>query len=176
MLAWYLLVSKPQRERVAVANLERQNYEVYLPLMRNRKRVGGQYRSVIEPMFPRYLFIRLDDERDDWGPIRSTIGVANLVRFGMTPARLPDALVQMLRDKEDGPGIQSVPEQSFQTGDPVRIVDGVMAGYEAIYQSRSGKERVILLLEIAETSAQITLRQDGIEAIVVSAASQRQRI
>jgi transcriptional antiterminator RfaH len=77
--------------------------------MRNRKRVRGRYRSLVEPMFPRYLFIQLDDEGDDWGPIRSTIGVANMVRFGMMPARVPDGLVQLLRGREDEQGVQSLP-------------------------------------------------------------------
>ena len=165
MKAWYLVFSKPQRERLALENLERQKYQVYLPLVRNRRRVGGRYRSLIEPMFPRYLFIQLDDKTDDWGPIRSTIGVARMVRFGMIPARLPDTLVQLLREREDGQGIQSLPGQDFKRGDRVRIVEGVMAGYEAIYQSGSGRERVILLLEIAERSAQITLKQDNIEPV-----------
>jgi len=163
--AWYLVFSKPQRERAAVENLERQGYQAYLPQVRNRRRVGGRYRSLIEPMFPRYLFIQLDDQNDDWGPIRSTIGVANLVRFGVTPARLPDALVQLMREREDEQGIQNLPARELKPGDRVRIVEGVMAGYEALFQSRTGNERVILLLEIAERSAQITLKQDDIEAV-----------
>ncbi len=43
MRAWYLVFSKPQRERTAVENLERQNYQVYLPLVRNRRRVARRY-------------------------------------------------------------------------------------------------------------------------------------
>ncbi len=165
MQAWYLIFSKPQRERIAKENLERQNYHVYLPLVRHRKRVGGRYRTLVEPMFPRYMFILLDDTNDDWGPIRSTIGVANLVRFGMVPARLPDTLVHLMRKREDTEGIQHLPEQELKPGDSVRIVEGVMAGYEAIYKSSTGSERVILLLEIAEKSAQITLSQDDIEPL-----------
>ncbi len=165
MLAWYLVFSKPQRERLALENLQRQNYRAYLPLVRNRKRVAGRYRSLIEPMFPRYLFIQLDDETDDWGPIRSTIGVAKLVRFGLKPAQLPDALVQLIQDREDDQGVQNLPAQEFKKGDPVCIVEGVMAGYRAIYQSSSGNERVILLLEIAEKSARISLKQDDIEPV-----------
>ena len=51
-----------------------------------------------------------------------------------------------------------------------------MAGYEAIYHSRSGKERVNLLLEIAEGSAKITLRQDDIEAIAAHGSAAQRRI
>ena len=38
----------------------------------------------------------------------------------------------------------------YQAGDRVRIVEGVMVGYEAIFQAKTGKERVLLLLQLAE--------------------------
>ena len=96
MEAWYLIYSKPQQERIARENLERQGYPSYLPLIRNRRRRQGRYISIIDPMFPRYLFVYLDDETDNWGPIRSTIGVTNLVRFGIWAARVPDSLIEMM--------------------------------------------------------------------------------
>ena len=92
VLAWYLLYSKPRQEGVAVENLKRQGYETYLPLIRTRRRRQGQYVSLVEPMFPRYLFIHLSDQTDNWGPIRSTLGVSGLVRFGDLPAQVPGRL------------------------------------------------------------------------------------
>ncbi len=91
MRAWYLVYSKPQQERVALENLERQGFTAYLPLVRARRRRQTRVVHVIEPMFPRYLFVNLSDLTDDWGPIRSTIGVSNLVRFGNEAARAPAA-------------------------------------------------------------------------------------
>jgi transcriptional antiterminator RfaH len=149
MRAWYLIYSKPQLERVAQENLERQGYPSYLPLIRNRRRRKGRYVSLIEPMFPRYLFVRLSDETDNWGPIRSTIGVANLVRFGMRAARVPDSLIEMM-EQRDEEGVQTLAPPDLKPGDQVRIVEGVMAGYEAIFQARTGKERVVLLLQLAQ--------------------------
>lgn len=166
MQAWYLIHSKAQRERVARENLARQNFEVYLPLLRNRRRIAGRYQARIEPMFPRYLFVHLDDANDDWGPIRSTIGVARLVRFGACAATVPDALVAALREREDVDGVQVLPALSFSPGDRVRIVNGPMAGYEAVLQARSGAARVIVLLEIAAHAAAVSLREDDVELVV----------
>jgi len=157
VLAWYLLYSKPQRERSALENLDRQGYEAYLPLIRNRRRRGGRYVRVIEPMFPRYLFIQLSDETDDWGPIRSTIGISKLVRFGEIPARVPDDLVASLRAREDDAGIQDLPPPDFKTGEKVRIVEGPMAGYQGIFQAKTGQERVIILLDLAGKSTRAEL-------------------
>lgn len=165
MRAWYLVYSKARQERKALENLTRQGYTVYMPRVRTRRRIGSRMRPVVEPMFPRYLLIHLSDESDDWGPIRSTLGVSNLVRFGGVPARVPDALVDGLRARDDADGIQELPEPVLEQGDRVHIVDGLMAGYEAIYCARSGSERVVVLLEIAQRSARITLRRDAIEPV-----------
>jgi len=132
MRAWYLIHSKPQRERVALDNLQRQGYESYLPLLRNRRRVAGRHAVRIEPLFPRYLFVRLSDESDDWGPIRSTLGVSRLVRFGLRPARIPDDMIAMLKDREDGDGIQQLTPPCLEPGDRVRVIEGVMADYGSI--------------------------------------------
>ena len=67
---WYLIFSKPRQETIAKTQLERQGYEVYLPLVEQRKKRLGRARTVIEPLFSRYLFIHLDSHTDDWRPIR----------------------------------------------------------------------------------------------------------
>ena len=163
MKAWYLIYSKPQQERIARENLERQGYKSYLPLIRNRRRRKGRYASIIEPMFPRYLFVKLSDETDNWGPIRSTIGVVNLVRFGMQAARVPDNLIDLMTER-DREGVQTLARPELKPGDHVRIVEGVMAGYEAIFQAKTSRERVVLLLELAQDkTARIEVSTDAVE-------------
>jgi transcriptional antiterminator RfaH len=154
---WYLVYSKPCQERVAYENLGRQGYELYLPMLQSRRRRSGRYVEVVEPMFPRYLFIHLDTESDNWAPIRSTLGVTSIVRFGQWPARVPDDLVSTLRRHEDASGLQAIPAPHFRAGDRVRIIDGPMAGYEAIFLASSSRERVTVLLEIAGRSAKVNL-------------------
>lgn len=162
MQAWFLIYSKPRKEHIALDNLLRQGFHAYLPLFRARRRRRGRYRSAIEPMFPRYLFIHLDDQEDNWGPIRSTIGVVHLVRFGHYPARVPGELVGELKARE--PILRAEPEElRLKKGDPVRIAYGAMAGYEAIFDCKNARERVTLLLEIAGKMARVQLDTDQIE-------------
>lgn len=165
MLAWYLLFSKPRQERIALANLQRQGYPSYLPLIRNRRKRYGRYSHVIEPMFPRYLFIHLNDETDDWGPIRSTIGVVKLVRFGDRAGRVPDDLVATLQAREGDKGYFEPVLPQLRAGDSVRICEGPMSGYEGIFHCRSGRQRVILLLEIAGRLAKVQIDPDHLELV-----------
>ncbi len=162
---WYLVYCKPRQESVAKRNLERQGFETYLPVARQRRRRLGRPKMTIEPMFPRYLFMRLDFQHDDWGPIRSTLGVTALVRFGQFPTPVPNELISNLRQRDDDEGIQQLPDYTYRPGESLRIAEGVMAGFEGIYLARSAKDRVLVLLEILGQRARVELAQDTIEPI-----------
>jgi len=145
-LSWYLVHAKPRQEDVALANLERQGYECYLPQMRIERIRRRKAEVATEPMFPRYLFVRLDssDQGKSWSPIRSTLGVSQLVHFGTQAAKVDDMLVDLLRQRE-----RALPtEAMFHSGDSVVIADGPFAGIEAIYQTSDAERRAFILLEI----------------------------
>lgn len=165
MKCWYLIHSKPQQEYLARENLERQAYEAYLPLAPVRRRRRGRTYTEPGPMFPRYLFIHLDDGIDDWRPIRSTLGVSTLVRFGQVPARVPDGLIAMLKDREDEDGIQILPFDALQKGQKIRIAEGSFEGYEGLFEARSGRDRVVILLKILEKQLRIEIDQSKVEAV-----------
>jgi len=163
--AWYLVYTKPQQERLAVENLDRQDYETYLPVLWSRRRRAGKSITRLEPMFPRYLFIHLDDSTDDWGPIRSTVGVANMVRFANRAAKVPDALIAALHDREDGDGVQQVERPTLSAGERVRIEEGPFAGYEAIFEAATSQSRVLILLDIAGKQARMKIDENFIAAV-----------
>jgi transcriptional antiterminator RfaH len=145
-LSWYLVHTKPRQEDIALANLQRQGYECYLPQMRIERVRRRKAEVATEPMFPRYLFIRLDssDQGKSWSPIRSTLGVSQLVHFGARAAKVDDTLVDLLRQRE-----RFLPtEAMFHSGDSVVIADGPFAGIEAIYQTVDAERRAFILLEI----------------------------
>lgn len=148
---WYLVYTKPRHENIAEINLKRQGFCVYLPLLQQHKRVRNLYQIVTEPLFPRYLFVYLSAEIDDWSKVRSTRGCVSLVRFGSLPARVPDKLLDQLKHDEDTRFNQeqsSTPD--FQPGDRVRVIDGMLINYEGIIENKNSQQRVTLLLTITE--------------------------
>jgi transcription antitermination factor NusG len=64
---------------------------------------------------------------------------------------------------ENEQGIREYFEPAFQPGDYVRISDGVLRGYVAVFQASSGNERVRLLLDAAGTSARLEINVSQIE-------------
>ena len=145
---WYLVHTKPRQEKCALDNLHRQGYQCYLPML-SAERLRQRVLSVIdEPLFPRYLFIRLDTglSAKGWGPIRSTKGVSRLVSFGSEPAKIDDRLVHLLHSQENAH--QTEPQRLFAKGERVMIVEGAFSGLEAMYQMADGEGRVMVLIEI----------------------------
>jgi transcriptional antiterminator RfaH len=163
--SWYLIMAKPRQEMLARDNLERQGYEVYLPRLHVRRRRNGKYVLVVEPMFPRYFFIRLDKGEDNWAPIRSTYGVSKMVYFGFEPARIADELVDSIKSHDDEHGIQEIAVKELSSGDKIRVIDGVMSGYEGIFQAKTGKERVTILLQYADKSTPVEVSVDHVERV-----------
>jgi transcriptional antiterminator RfaH len=101
-----------------------------------------------EPLFPRYLFIRLGlgDRAKSWAPIRSTRGVSRLVKFGVEPAKVDDGLIELLKAKESAANDE--PARLFNPGERVRLITGPFAGIEGIYQTAEGERRVMVLIEL----------------------------
>ena len=100
MKLWYAIHTKPRQEDLAAEHLRRQEFEVYLPRIKQPRRYRGRWRDAIEPLFPRYLFIRLELGSENVAPIRSTRGVTKLVSFNGQPATADEAKAEASLIKE----------------------------------------------------------------------------
>lgn len=98
-----MVYTKVQQEDIALVNLERQGYTCYQHKLRIEKIRRRKTELVIEPMFPRYLFVRLDlsGQGNSWTPIRSTLGVQQLIYFGSRAAQVDDRFIELLRHREE---------------------------------------------------------------------------
>lgn len=161
--AWYLIHTKPRQESVALENLRRQGYDCYLPLFQREAVRRAKVQTVQEALFPRYLFIHLDSSLQgaSWSPIRSTTGVTQMVRFGSTPARVDDALIEALRTREQ----HSVPAPRFEPGQTVHISAGPLAGLEAVYQCTDAQQRAIVLITIVSQTVRTQLDAAHLRAL-----------
>ena len=152
---WYVIHTKPRQESRALQNLSAQGYECYLPEIKRKKLNKGLIGVAQEPLFPRYLFIRLDDTHTgkSWGPIRSTLGVSKLVSFGGNPTKAPQELIDAL--KQHAEGINMTPQSIYQPGERLLITSGPFIGIEGIFQLDDGESRAMLLIDILSKTTQI---------------------
>ncbi len=157
MKNWYLIQTKPQQEQIASQNLSNQNYTIFYP----KAIIKGK----TVPLFPRYLFIELDDKSQNWTPIRSTKGVANFVRFGLTFAKVPNKIINMIRIQQQQTIEKMINIYSHQKGDMVEIQTGAFKGQQAIFQNYNSNDRIAILLKIIGQHQEIVLNENEVLAI-----------
>jgi transcriptional antiterminator RfaH len=136
---WSVVQTKPREEEIAVTHLRRQSFEVFLPLLKERK---GQEARIV-PMFPGYVFVAISRY---WQPIASTRGVKRLITSAADrPALLPPGWVESLQDK--GTLDLFADALSFHKGDTVEFIAGPFEGHVGKCNWVS-ERRVGLLLEL----------------------------
>lgn len=147
-LAWFAVLTKPRNEALAVLHLRRQDFECFLPKVRHQRRTARGMQDTVEALFPRYVFLQA--RADGWtlGPVRSTRGVAGVVRFGLKVAHVPDTVIQHIRSRIRHDDCVQLDVPELRAGDNVRVTEGPFAGMRAVFHSSSGTERVRLLMEI----------------------------
>lgn len=160
---WYCGQTKSGAEELAKSNLERQGFEVYLPMTPADLRKQRATLKELEPLFKTYLFMRLSEQAGDWSSIKYTVGVRGLVRFGGYPARVPDGLISELKEMENSRGVHVVTQFEYQPGDKVVIRSGGSFEYcQAIFQ-RSAGQRVWVLMDILGRETEVKMLRREIE-------------
>lgn len=160
---WLAVYCKPRQELVARENLERQGFRTYLPRLQVRRHRRGKWMHAVEVLFPRYLFIRVDPAQHSIAPVRSTLGVVGLVKFGGQPAVIADEVIEMLLQHEDhDTGLHHDDRPQFSVGEPVRLVHGPLAGMEGVYSQEDGELRVMVLLDLLGKANQIAVNRDWV--------------
>ena len=162
---WYVVNTKPNAESRAAQHLVRQGYDVYMPrLLRSRKH-ARKVDFVVRPLFPRYLFVRLDLACDRWHAVQSTFGVQSLVLAGEKPAEIHEAIIAEIKQREGDDGYIRMEPPALHKGSKVRLLDGVFHGSEGVFDQATDKHRVAILLRLMGREVLTLVSDDRIEAL-----------
>lgn len=146
---WYLVRTKPHKERWVYDQLAPALPEVFLPRLRTTSRRRGRAASSIVPLFACYLFAKFD-LADSYFEVKYTPGVQGLVSAGIEPLAVPAEIVDEIRSRGID-GVVEIKARQFFIGEKVQVVGGPFHDFEAIFERYiSGPARVAILLETVE--------------------------
>jgi transcriptional antiterminator RfaH len=170
MLRWYLVHTKPLREALAQENLERQGFEVYFPRLGHCVRWAKQSKQRVTALFPRYLFLKLDEGRQSLRPVHSTLGVGTVVRFGFQYAIVPEAVIcELQRRANPDTGLHQLTGiPGLVRGAKVRVGAGAFDGLEGIFQRSAGAARVVVLLSLLGQETTVHVQAEYIQPCLVT--------
>lgn len=157
---WYVVHTQPRSEKRAEHNLRLQSYTVFAPFISRKVRHARQSKIVQSPLFPRYIFVRIDLGRDRWLSINSTAGVCELIAVLDRPSPLPAGLVEVLMRAHAGRSAKDIDEE-FDVNATVQLSSGPFAELIGRIERVDERGRVQVLLEIMgrAVSVQTTVSQ-----------------
>ena len=145
---WYVAETIAHKEGLALEHLQRQHFQGFCPRMRKLRRHARRQERVLVPLFPSYVFIRFDVDRQPWRSINGTIGVKRLVGSERNlPEPVPTAAMDAILSRCDDGVVTRLVEQP-QQGQAVRILDGPFAESLAAIEALDDRGRVSVLLDI----------------------------
>ncbi len=160
-LRWYAIQTKGNKEKEVGKRLSDLKLEVFLPWLRTRRRVGSKFQWALIPLFPGYLFCRLDLALSGKAA-RYSPGVKDFLKFGNEINEVSDSIITALRERCPD-GIADIETVPFSPGDTVKINEGPFAGLEAIFEKKmKGSERVAVLLEILGRHTRLVLPGEAV--------------
>lgn len=150
-MTWYALQHKPTQGDRALAHLQNQDIACFYPKISVEKIKNGKRASKLEPLFPGYLFINLEQTDPKWAKLRSTRGVIRVVAFANKPAAIPDDIIEHVKSS-----LSTVSEQGgIKCGQSVQLSEGPFEGINAIFQSYDGEERAIVLISFMQKQQRV---------------------
>jgi transcriptional antiterminator RfaH len=148
-MQWYVIHTHPNKEYFSQNNLNRQNFITYFPKYKKIISTAGKLKTIVKPLFPRYIFVKMDLKKQRWPLINATYGVKKLLSMGNEPLQISNEIIKKIKSRENGVGITDiVPDISASIGDSVTIVSGVFAGKNAIFDGLTDDKRVKLLFNL----------------------------
>lgn len=150
-MTWYALQHKPAQGDRAVQHLQNQDIACFYPKIEVEKIKAGKRTKKLEPLFPGYVFVNLEQTDPMWAKLRSTRGVLRIVSFANRPAPIDDEVIAHIKNS-----MEKVAEQgSIKPGQPIELDDGPFKGINAIFQAYDGEERAIVLITFMQKQQQV---------------------
>jgi transcriptional antiterminator RfaH len=164
--AWYVVQTHANAEARAARNLVRQGFEIYLPRYLKRRSHARKVENVPAPLFPNYLFVRINFSTQRWRSVQSTFGVCHLVSNGTDPAPISRQVLGSLREREDDNGYFRLDKRpKFTLGDKVQVLGGVFAETPGLFDGMADRERVAVLLDLLGRKVRVTLDANRVAAV-----------
>lgn len=159
---WYALQVRTGGEPTSKLILERKGYPVFLPANLDARRYSDRIKKVKAPLFPGYLFCRLDPAFRV--QILQTPGVQSIVGIGGSPTAIDESEIEAIRIAVSS-GSTTQPWDYLKTGDQVRIDFGAMSGLTGILVRSQGTDRLVLSVTLLQRSIAVEINRDWVTPV-----------
>jgi transcription antitermination factor NusG len=131
-------------------------FEEFLPLYQSRRRWSDRLKAIDLPLFPGYLFCRLDPSQRL--PLLTIPGVLNFVGIGKVPTPIEDAEIAVIQAAAQS-GLLTEPCPFLEIGHRIRLDVGPLAGLEGLLSETSNQQRLVVSVTLLRRSIAVAIER-----------------
>lgn len=142
---WHVCHTRPRAEKKFAALMAAEHFEHYLPLISSERRYGVRVRKFSKPLFPGYVFARVEPAR------RSRIFQQDLLARVITV----EDEAKFLRQLADvrlivASGLELSLHPLIRRGTRVRVVSGPLRGLEGVVDDPANPKGIVLAVDVLQ--------------------------
>ena len=153
---WIAVYTKPRHEKFVEKELKKKGIDVYLPMLKERRKWSDRKKWVSFPLFRSYIFVKI--EIKNALIILQTIGVVKLVKFNKKVAVVPEQSIHNIRLMIEG-GYNPEPTDYFIKGNPIEVKDGPLKGIVGEVINVDKKDRLVIRVDAIQHSISIKINR-----------------
>jgi transcription antitermination factor NusG len=161
---WFAIETRPRYEKTVAAELRDKEIEVFLPLFSEKHRWSDRQRLVEVPVFPSYVFVRIESTIGARVSVLRTRGAMRFVGNRGLGAAIPSAQLESVRNIITHK-VPFSPHAFLGVGTRVRIRGGSLEGIEGILAAINGDQSLIVDVELIRRSLAIRVEGYRVERV-----------
>lgn len=160
-MSWYAAYTRPHHEHSVQCLLTKRGVKVFLPQVIVPSRRLDRKLLLKRPLFPNYLFVDLDGDRDNWLRVFRTPGLVKICGNGR-PLPVPDENIQSIKIFVESDR-NLYPLACLQAGDRVQVISGPLTGAIGVLVREDHKRRrLVVNIELMGQSVAASLYDDEV--------------
>jgi transcription antitermination factor NusG len=143
-------------EKTVATIVRNKGFEDFLPIHASRRRWSDRLKSVELPLFPGYVFCRLEPQQRL--SVLTIPGVLHLVGIGKTPIPIEDHEITAIQSIIQS-GLAAEPWPFLEPGQRVRLNRGPLAGFEGMLIKAAKPQRLVVSVTLLKRSIAVSIEQ-----------------
>ena len=159
---WIAVYTKPRHEKTVEKELQKKEFEVYLPLLKQRRKWSDRKKWVEFPLFRSYIFVKTEIKNALF--VLQTLGVVKVVKFGGEVAVIQNDSIQAIKLMIEG-GYRPEATDYFVKGDPVEVKDGPLKGLVGEVIRVDNHDRLLVRVDAIQHSVSVQINRAFLKSV-----------
>lgn len=157
---WFVCHTKPRCEKKFAALMQQEAFTHYLPLIQSVRRYGTQKKTFTKPLFPGYVFTRIDPER------KTRVYQQDLLVRAL-PVENEPVFLRQLEDVKVicSSGLVAAVHPLMTKGRHVRVVGGPLHGLEGYVDDPVNPQGIVVSVDVLQQGLLVRLPLDRLQLL-----------